>query len=151
LAANTPLIILDEPTANLDPTIRGVVLRLVAEARQRGSSVIFSSHVLSETEEVCDRVAFLRDGRLVHVQVIAELKRRHRLRARLDGPLEPAPAELGEELLIRHEPDGHVAIETPGELAPLLHWLATLPLREMTVQPVGLRALYDRIHDEGHL
>ncbi|MCH5375017.1 MAG: ABC transporter ATP-binding protein, partial [Planctomycetes bacterium] len=109
------------------------------------------SHVLSEVEDVCDRVAFLRDGRLVHVQVMHELKRRHRIRAVLDGPLEPPPGDLAKELSIHCYEDGHVLIETPGELAPLLHWLATLPMREMNVQPVGLRALYDRIHDAGHV
>ena len=60
LAADTPLMILDEPTSNLDPTVRGIVLSLVSEARQRGRTIVFSSHVLSEVEAVCDRVAFLR-------------------------------------------------------------------------------------------
>jgi ABC-2 type transport system ATP-binding protein len=148
LAAETPLLILDEPTANLDPTIRGVVLELVAEAQQQGRTVVFSSHVLSEVEDVCDRVAFLRDGRLAHLQVMAELKRRHRIRAVLDGPLHAPAGSLAEDLLIRQDETNHVTIETPGELAPLLSWLATLPLEKMVVEPVGLRSLYDRIHDE---
>ena len=62
LAADTPLVILDEPTSNLDPTVRGIVLDLVSEARRHGCTVVFSSHVLSEVEAVCDRVAFLRRG-----------------------------------------------------------------------------------------
>jgi ABC-2 type transport system ATP-binding protein len=62
LAADTPLLILDEPTANLDPTVRRAVLALVAEARTAGKTVMFSSHVLSEVEEVCDRVVILRAG-----------------------------------------------------------------------------------------
>src|SRR5690606_2770329 len=59
LAAPTPICILDEPTANLDPTVRSTVLALVAEAKAAGKTVIFSSHVLSEVEEVCDRVVIL--------------------------------------------------------------------------------------------
>jgi ABC-2 type transport system ATP-binding protein len=151
LAADTPLLILDEPTANLDPTIRSVVLDLVAEAQQQGRTVVFSSHVLSEVEDVCDRVAFLRDGRLVHTQVMAELKRQHRIRAVLDGPLHAPPEALADDLVIRQDEDDHVTIETPGELAPLLNWLATLPLQRMVVEPVGLRSLYDRIHDEASM
>jgi len=150
MAADTPLVILDEPTSNLDPTVRGVVSEMVAEAREQGRTVVFSSHVLSEVEDVCDRVAFLRDGRLVHVQVMHDLKRRHRIRAVLAGPLDPPPGELAGELSIQHDEGGQVVIETPGELAPLLKWLSTLPMQEMNVQPVGLRTLYDRIHDEGH-
>ena len=54
LAASTKLYILDEPTANLDPTVRATVLSLVKEARAAGKTVMFSSHVLSELERVCD-------------------------------------------------------------------------------------------------
>jgi ABC-2 type transport system ATP-binding protein len=150
LAADTPLVILDEPTANLDPTVRGIVAQMVAEARQQGRTVLFSSHVLSEVEDVCDRVAFLRNGRLAHLQVMHDLKRRHQIRAILTGPWQPPPGRLADELSIRHSANGHVAIETPGELAPVLQWLSSMTLEEMNVQPVGLRALYDRVHDLGH-
>jgi ABC-2 type transport system ATP-binding protein len=149
LAADTPLLILDEPTSNLDPTVRGIVLRLVSEARQRGRTVVFSSHVLSEVETVCDRVAFLRAGRLVHLQVMAELRRRHRIRAQLKGPLPPVPEGLAKDLSLHTDSDGRITIETPGELSPLLQWLSSAPLEQMTVEPVGLRTLYDRLHDEG--
>jgi len=149
LAAETPLMILDEPTSNLDPTVRGIVLSLVSEARQRGRTVLFSSHVLSEVEAVCDRVAFLRAGRLVHVQPMAELRRRHRIRAQLKGPLPPVPDALQKDLSIHTDGDGRITIETPGELSPLLQWLSGAPLEQMAVEPVGLRTLYDRLHDEG--
>jgi len=148
LAADTPLLILDEPTSNLDPTIRGVVTELVAEARERGRTLLFSSHVLSEVELVCDRVAFLRAGRLVHVQNMSELKCRHRIRALLEGNMPPAPASLDGELAVHADEDGHVTIETAGELSLLLSWLSTLSLERMTVEPVGLRSLYDRLHDK---
>jgi len=148
LATEAPVTILDEPTANLDQTMRGVVLQLVAEASARGRTVLFSSHVLAEVEEVCDRVAFLRAGRLAHLQVMAELRRRHRIRAVLRGPLPPPPAPLDRELVIRTAAGDHVTIETPVELSPLLAWLATLPIAEAKVEPVGLRAIYDQLHDE---
>ncbi len=149
LSTDTPLVILDEPTSNLDPTVRGIVLRLVSEARQRGRSILFSSHVLSEVESVCDRVAFLRSGRLVHVQAMAELRRRHRIRAQLKGPLPPVPEGLEKDLSLHTDGEGRIIIETPGELSPLLQWLSRAPLEEVAVEPVGLRTLYDRLHDEG--
>ena len=94
LAADTPLLILDEPTSNLDPNMRGQVLAMVDEARREGRTVLFSSHVLSEVEQVCDRVIILRDGRLVHTQVMGQLRRRHRIRARINGPVPPLPESL---------------------------------------------------------
>jgi ABC-2 type transport system ATP-binding protein len=146
MAADTPLAILDEPTSNLDPTIRGIVLEMVAEAREQGRTIIFSSHVLSEVESVCDRVAFLRSGSLVHLQTMSELKRRHRIRAVLKGLMPAPPAALQRELAICTEDDGSTIIDTPGELSPLLSWLASVPLEEMTIEPVGLRPLYDQLH-----
>jgi ABC-2 type transport system ATP-binding protein len=146
LAADTPLYILDEPTANLDPTVRATVLAMVAEARQRGSTVMFSSHVLSEVEEVCDRVSILRAGQPVHTQVMSQLRQQHRILATLNGPLPPAPAAMLGQFSLRHRSAEEVVIETPGELAPLLGWLSTLPLRNVRIEPIGLRAVYDRYH-----
>ncbi len=146
LAAETPLVILDEPTANLDPTVRAEVGQLVKEARAEGRTIMFSSHVLSEVEEVCDRVVILRGGRLVHEQGMQPLRRRHRIRALLNGPLPEIPAALRDQLSIERPGADEVVIETPGELSPWLGWLATLPLRDVVVEPAGLRAVYERFH-----
>jgi ABC-2 type transport system ATP-binding protein len=153
LATDAELVILDEPTANLDPTARAVVLDLVREARAAGRTVIFSSHVLSEVEETCDRVAILRAGRLVHEQSLDQLRRRHRIRARMAGPFAGVPAALaGQVQVINAEPvaaDGRLELEAADSLAPLLGWLATLPLAEMQVEPLGLAAVYDQFHRDG--
>ena len=146
LACDVPLVILDEPTANLDPTVRGEVLALVAEAKAAGRTVLFSSHVLSEVEQACDRVVILRGGRLVHTQTMHDLRRKHRIRAQLTGALPTAPAGLQGQLTIVAGRRGDVTIETPGELSPLLGWLATLPLGEVRIEPIGLQAVYDEFH-----
>jgi len=148
LSADVRLLILDEPTANLDPTVRGRVLQLVREARRDGKTVVFSSHVLSEIESTCDRVVLLRRGHLVHSQVLADLRRQHRIFAELTGPLVEPPPELAAEVRIRQNGSGLLEIETPGQLAPLLGWLAELPLAEVRIEPIGLQAIYDEYHAE---
>ena len=146
LAAKVPLLILDEPTANLDPTVRGQVLEIVLESKAKGTTVMFSSHVLSEIEDSCDRVGILREGRLVHVEEMASLNRQHRIRARIkDGDLPPVPPEIAKNLSIKKDRD-QVQIETDGELSSVLKWLADASLTDMYVQPVGLRAVYDKYH-----
>jgi ABC-2 type transport system ATP-binding protein len=146
LAAETPLLILDEPTANLDPTVRQTTLELVAEAKSMGRTVIFSSHVLSEVEEVCDRVVILRRAQIAHLQLMQELRRQHRIHLQLAGPLPCPPASLQSELMVTTINEQQVVIDTAGELSPLLGWLATVPIREVTVESVGLRPVYDRFH-----
>jgi ABC-2 type transport system ATP-binding protein len=145
LATDVPLVILDEPTANLDPTARSVVLDLVREARAAGRTVIFSSHVLSEVEETCDRVVILRAGRVVHEQSIEALRRGHRIHAHLSAAFPGVPAHLAGRVSATPLDRG-VVLETDEPLAPLLGWLATLPLAEIRVEPVGLQAVYDRFH-----
>jgi ABC-2 type transport system ATP-binding protein len=146
LATEAALVILDEPTANLDPTARSEVLALVLEARAAGRTVIFSSHVLSEVEETCDRVAILRSGTLVHEQSIEHLRRCHRIRARLAGPFAGVPAGLAGHVALAGCEAGLIVLEADESLAPLLGWLATLPVEEMRIEPVGLAAVYDRFH-----
>jgi ABC-2 type transport system ATP-binding protein len=151
LAADTPIMVLDEPTANLDPSVRADVMRLVGEAQARGRTVLFSSHVLSEVEEVCDRVVVLRKGRLVHTQGMEELRRKHRIRAKLPGQLPPPPDHLSESIASPDREDGYWLIEAPGELTELLGWLATLPLEDLQIEPLGLKSVYAKYHEgNGH-
>ena len=154
LATDVPLVILDEPTANLDPTARAEVLDLVREANLAGRTVIFSSHVLSEVEETCGRVAILRAGRLVHEQSIADIRRGHRIRARLEGEFPGIPAGFSDHVRVveeRRDAAGtdRLVLEAAEALAPLLGWLATLPLAEVEIEPIGLAAVYDRFHRAG--
>jgi beta-exotoxin I transport system ATP-binding protein len=146
LAVDVPLLILDEPTSNLDPTVRGTITALIREARSAGRTVIFSSHVLSEVEQTCDRVVILRHGRLVHDQVMSEIRRGHRIRAALTAELPPVPEHLSAHLTVSPDASGGVTIDAPGELSPLLGWLATLPLAEVRVEPIGLQAVYEKFH-----
>ena len=69
------LLVLDEPTTGLDPLVREVVFELMAEARADGATVFHSSHVLSEVDRTCDRVAILRRGRLAALMRVEEVRR----------------------------------------------------------------------------
>lgn len=144
--SKSPLIILDEPTANLDPTVRSEVINLVAEAKSAGKTVIFSSHVLSEIEDVCDRAGILREGRLVHLQDLRQLMKQHRIQAKVHGELPEIPEALRDQMRLTESPDGTIQIETPGEITLLLKWMAAAPLSDVFVQPIGLRAIYDQYH-----
>jgi len=87
---NTPeLLILDEPTLGLDPLIQQEFYRLVSEVKEQGRTVFLSSHIMPEVERVCDRVAIIREGRLVTVEDIDNLKSRsiRRLEIHFAGPV----------------------------------------------------------------
>ena len=69
------LIILDEPTSGLDPLVQRAFFDLIREEHARGATVLFSSHILSEVQRICDRVAIIREGRIVAVRSVAEMRR----------------------------------------------------------------------------
>ncbi len=150
LAPDVPLMVLDEPTSNLDPTTRHEVLKLLHEAKATGKTVLFSSHVLSEVEEICDRVILLQAGRLVETIRMADVRRQHRIHAQLTSPLKPPHGKLAEHVQITPDGNGSVTILTDGPLQPLLGWLAEQPLSELQIEPVGLRAVYERHHPGGN-
>jgi len=80
----TRLLILDEPTAGLDPLAQQVFHELIKEEQSRGATVFLSSHVLSEVERSCSRVGIVRNGRLIVTQSVDDLKRTHAKRVEVD-------------------------------------------------------------------
>ena len=120
------LLVLDEPTAGLDPLIQQTFYALVADARSAGATVFLSSHVLPEVQHVADRVALIREGRLVLVASVDEL--RARAFARVEATFASAPP-LGAFAQISgvREIDRHgktVLFALQGEVDPLLKALA---------------------------
>jgi ABC-2 type transport system ATP-binding protein len=143
LAPETPLLLLDEPTNTLDPTMRDELLAQLRQAGKRGQGVLFSSHVLAEVEQVCDRVAILQAGRLVHWQQMAELREARRIHLRCER-LAALPELPG--LSIEAQADSALTLRYTGPLPPLLAWLAAQPVHDLRVEPLGLAAIYQRFH-----
>jgi ABC-2 type transport system ATP-binding protein len=144
LLPETPLVILDEPTNTLDPTMRDQLLDQLDQAKKRGQTVLFSSHVLTEVERVCDRVAILKQGRLVHWQNMSELRAGRRVRARLDPPSENV-AMLRDARALRST-GAELDFEYTGPLPELLRWLSELPVADLKIEPMGLTNIYHHYH-----
>jgi len=91
LASDAELLILDEPTSGLDPLMEAVFRECVEDERQRGRTVLLSSHILAEAEALADRVTIIRDGRTAETGTLAEM--RHLTRTTIDAEL-AVPARL---------------------------------------------------------
>jgi len=92
LAHSPKLIILDEPTGGLDPLIQQEFFHLLREENQKGATVLFSSHILSEVQKLCDRVAIIKDGAIIRVDEIKTLLENATKRFRLEMVTEPDPS-----------------------------------------------------------
>lgn len=142
LLPRVPLVILDEPTNTLDPTMRDEFLVQIKQAKAAGKAILFSSHVLSEVEAVCDRVVILRKGKLVHQQVMSELTAFRKVSVRVNGAT-PTSGPDGE--VVRTDGD-RVRFDYAGELPKLMAWLSGYQLADVTIEPQGLGAIYRRYH-----
>jgi ABC-2 type transport system ATP-binding protein len=139
------ILILDEPTSALDPSARAIVMELVQDARLHGRTVLFSGHVLPEVEQVSDRVAIMRKGRLMHVEDMHDRRSLRMLLVRF-GPGGHASPPDGLGLTERERTGTTSLFEHRGELGPLLEWLAAAPIDDLAIGTEDLRSLYDRFH-----
>jgi ABC-2 type transport system ATP-binding protein len=124
LQTNPALLVLDEPTDGLDPLIQRAFESVLAELRDGGATIFMSSHDLAEVERVCERVAIIRDGKIVAEESIGDLRGRHRRTAEVTFSGEP-PAGIdlipGVSVIGRDAACVSLAIE--GSIAPLLRFL----------------------------
>jgi len=137
-------LVLDEPAEGLDPLAKRALFRLLGEARARGATIFFSSHILGEVEELCDRVALIRRGRLVAVDEIAALRahlgRRVDILPRDGTDLDAELAALpGAGNIIRR---GNHWQFVAADLPALLALLARLPVRDVTIEPPSLEEVF---------
>ncbi|MEV6423471.1 ABC transporter ATP-binding protein [Streptomyces sp. NPDC051662] len=144
-ASDVDLLILDEPTSGLDPLMEGVFQRCVEEERDRGRTVLLSSHVLSEVEALCDRVSIIRKGVTVESGSLSEL--RHLTRTSVSAELSGEPNGLG-RLPGVHDLDIQgkrirLQVDT-DKLDAVLRSLSESGIRSLTSTPPTLEELFMR-------
>ena len=142
LSTRADLLLLDEPTSGLDPLMEEAFRDCVRAARRRGQTVLLSSHLLSEVEALCDRVAVLRRGRLVDLGTLQQLRRLSALQVQISfaGP----PPELGAvpgvtELTVHQDT---VRLQLRGPVEPLLQAIAGYPVRQLLSEEPSLEQLF---------
>ena len=144
-ASDVDLYLLDEPTSGLDPLMETVFQDVVRAVRNRGRTVLLSSHILSEVEALCDRVTIIRNGRAAESGTFAEL--RHLTRTTVEVETARAPARLA-SLATVHD----LAVEDrkarfsvdPAELNTVLEMLVGYEVRSLTSTPPTLEELFLR-------
>ncbi|MEV7794944.1 ABC transporter ATP-binding protein [Streptomyces sp. NPDC087512] len=144
-ASDVDLLILDEPTSGLDPLMEEVFQRCVAEEKARGRTVLLSSHILSEVEELCDRVSIIRKGRTVESGSLADLRHltRTSVTAELAGPpngLARLPGVHGLDVQGRRV---RLQVDT-DKLDAVLRALGESGVRSLTSTPPTLEELFLR-------
>ncbi len=137
------LIFLDEPTAGLDPLMQRKFFDLVRrENRERGVTVFFSSHILSEVQRLCDRVAIIREGRIVEISDIQTLQKNNYKRVRLvaDG-LTPEHFQLPGVTNLEQS-NGVLRFFFKGDVNTLLQRIAALKVQDVAIEEPTLEEIF---------
>lgn len=142
------LLILDEPTSGLDPLNQQEFYQMVAEVRAEGRTVFLSSHILPEVEHTCDRVAIIREGRLVKIDHVSSLKemRQHDIEISFPGPasIEWFKDVVGVTRVAQGADERTLQLNVQGPLMEIIHLAGqhgatNIVTREPTLEEVFLR------------
>ena len=142
------LIILDEPTSGLDPLMQRTFFDLIKQENQRGASVLFSSHILGEVQRICDRVAIIKEGRVISTQRISELRENAYKRVSftaaepVDGFALPGAADVAIE-------GNHVSFIYNGDVNALFGELAKRKLLNADVTEPDLQEIFLHYYTDG--
>ena len=142
LMGRPDLLVLDEPTSGLDPLMEQEFRRCVGEARDRGQTVFLSSHSLSEVEALCDRVGILRQGRLVEMGSLAQMRHLSALtvEATFAGPV-PDVGDVSGVSAVQVS-GAQLRCQVRGPIAPLLRALAGSDVTELLSREPTLEELF---------
>jgi ABC-2 type transport system ATP-binding protein len=138
-----PLLVMDEPTSGLDPLMQREFLKVVAEVRAAGRTVFLSSHNLPEVERACDRVAIIREGRLVSVSSVSELQASHwrSVNLVLEAPVARETFELPNVRVVSADArDVHLMVR--GDVNPLLRRLATIDVHDVSIVTLEIEDVF---------
>ena len=137
------LLILDEPTAGLDPLIQQMVMELVREAKDEGRTVFFSSHILPEVQAVCDRVGIIREGRLIKTERVETLTKQQFKRLHLTLRQPPPPEIFTIPGVTETGRDGHkVMLEIRQGLNQAIETALPFGIEDIETPPVTLEEIF---------
>jgi ABC-2 type transport system ATP-binding protein len=142
------LAILDEPTEGLEPLMQRAFYDILDDLRAAGRTIFFSSHVLSEVERVCDRVAIVRAGRLVALEEVPALlaRRKRNVELRLTGPAPSLEGVAGvSEVRVG---EGRLTCRLEGDVGPFLAAIAGAPIHDLTIEPSSLEEAFLEFYEQ---
>ena len=143
------LLVMDEPTSGLDPLVQMAFFEILRESRTAGRTVFFSSHILTEVERLCDRVALIRAGRLVRETSVAELHSSAERRVVVTFNGEP-PERFGSMPgVMQSEFEGNtLSLRVTGDMRPLLSALSGSEMTDLVVETVTLEDVFSALYKE---
>ncbi|MFA5866393.1 MAG: ABC transporter ATP-binding protein [Actinomycetota bacterium] len=137
------LLVLDEPTLGLDPFMQKEFYSLMEDFRQRGKTVLLSSHILGDVDKTCERVGIIKEGKLVTVEKVHELesKKVHRVTAIFSDEVKTGEFDLPGVSITRQN-DRSIELKIKGEIDPVIKALARHKLVDLDFEHASLEEIF---------
>lgn len=137
------LILLDEPTSGLDPLMQNIFFDILAEENKRGATILFSSHILSEVQRLCDRVAIIKEGKIVKLDTMESMKKEAYLKVFIETqkPVDVTKWKI-DHLTQLEQASNNTSFLYKGDLNALMDQLAKLELVRVNVQEADLEDIF---------
>ncbi|MGS0972367.1 MAG: ATP-binding cassette domain-containing protein [Candidatus Izemoplasmataceae bacterium] len=136
------LIILDEPTSGLDPLMQQKFFQLIKEENKRGATVLFSSHILSEVQQLCDRVAIIKDGEIIDIQDIKTLQEDTYKKITIKGEgLNHGKFDIDGVSELKERED-EVTFFFKGDVNQIINIISSLTLRDLVIEEPTLEEIF---------
>ncbi|GHH98029.1 ABC transporter ATP-binding protein [Neobacillus kokaensis] len=143
------LIILDEPTSGLDPLMQQKFFELLKEENKKGTTILFSSHILSEVQKLCDRVAIIKEGELVNVEKISTLKENNHKRFKLESQTQVPHDYFKIKGVQNLEVNNHItSFLYSGNINMILQKLAQLELYNLWIEEPDLEEIFMHYYEK---
>ncbi len=137
------LIILDEPTSGLDPLMQEIFFEILKEENQKGVTILFSSHILSEVQKMCDRIAILKEGKVISLQSIHELRSNtyKRIQLRTQEPV-PKQAFTLEGISEFKQQEEEISFMYKGNVNQLINSFSTMEIVDIFIEEPSLEEIF---------
>ena len=151
LMHDSKLLILDEPTAGLDPLIQSIFFELLKELQQQGTTIFFSSHYLSEVQKLCNRVAIIKEGRLLKIESMEDMHANHFKKVHLQFRNKEENSFRLKGVLQEHITDTTYEFIFNGNTRELLMQLQSVSFEDVTIAEPSLEEVFMHYyeHEEG--
>lgn len=136
------LLILDEPTSGLDPLMQNRFFEVLEDLSKKGTTIFFSSHILSEIQRMCDRAAVIRNGEIIAIEHIQHLLEKQMKKIKLVLAEVPDQMAYPEGVQGVKQVGDKISFEYVGDIPPLLAWLSKHSVQDLVMEEPDLESIF---------
>lgn len=136
------LLIMDEPTSGLDPLMQNVFFDMLMDENKNGTTIFFSSHILSEVQNICHRAAIIKQGEIIATENIQSLLKKQMKRVTLIFSQKPTVLNFPKGVQQQQWSGNKLTFEYVGSVNLLTQWMSTLNLQDIVLEEPELESIF---------